>query len=218
MTKKLELIGAIVAALLAGVGIFIWLAAAHDGVELVPVLSARKDIIAPKILTNDDVGFIKVPRGSLPRGAVTASAQVVGRVLLKTLAQNEIILSSDVTRGRDQDSEALLVPSGMVGVMVPSNWLAAPMPKVKAHDLVSIFVAVPLTKQTSGGVGKIVNAAEVLSVQGEKDGGPQGALLALRSQEAERLLQLKATQLQLLLVVESANELATPQFFSTSTI
>lgn len=173
MTNKREIIGASVAAFLAGIGIFIWLAGAHDSAQLVSVLAARSDLIAPKIIRPEDVGYIKVPRASLPKGAITNGAAAVGKALVHSLVQNQIITTRDVTRGRGENSDALLVPGGMVGMVVPSSWLAGPFPRVKAHDLVSLFVAIPITKvAASGGAAEVVRAAEVLAVQGERDGAP----------------------------------------------
>ncbi|MDO8625953.1 MAG: hypothetical protein Q7K39_00640 [Candidatus Magasanikbacteria bacterium] len=217
MKKNTQLIVAGVLAVVAGALAYGWLTALARGQELVLVVALAHDVEKPAMLGESDFIFIKVPRASLPNGVLFNKNQAIGKTLSHSAPEKYILNSRDFANRRDSSSESMLVPPGFVGMVIPANWLAAPLPKIKPHDLVSVFAAVPITKQGGGVSLQVVSAAEVLAVRSDKDLGPQGVYLALPSPVAERLLQLKAAQLLLLIVAESGlTNVTASQMASTS--
>lgn len=208
MNNKLQISLAAALAVVSGVAIFVWLTALEKNRELVTVLALKHDVTLPIILTNDDFIKLAVPRESLPSNYLSNPTQAAGKIFNHSAYAKYILTANDFANHRDSTSESMLVPAGMIGMVLPANWLAAPLPRLKAHDLVSVYVAVATTKQSQGGAGQVVSAAEVLAVRAEKDAAPQGIFIALTPVAAEQLLRLKASQLPLLVVVESG--LASP--------
>ena len=201
---RFELIAAVSLAIFAGVGVFWWLTAIYAAHEPVAVVVAATDLKAPVVLKRLDLAIVRVPREALPETGVVDLNQAVGQVLTRSLSRRQVLTKNDLIYERDPDSEAALVPSGKIGMVVPGTWLASFFPRVKKNDFVSIYVAWPPVKVGLGGSGALLRNILVLSVSADKDGVPHSLLLALDENGVERLTQAHASQLQLVVVAESA--------------
>ena len=145
-----------------------------------------------------------MPQTVISAKSIPEEKLLVGKMLTRSISANQIFTALDVSYTRDPNSESALVPNGLVGLVLPESWLAAPLPKIKKDDSITIYVAAAANNINKEGLaGVIVKAAPVLAVQSGKDGGALAALLALDSEAVERILKAKASQYLLMAVVES---------------
>lgn len=197
-----EIIGTLTAALAAAAVFFWWMNNLYVEREPVMVVAAAHDLTAPSILRASDIKLLSISRNSLPVTAIVDDRQIVGRVLTKPLSANQVITTHDLIYDRDPDSEATLVPSGYTGFVLPFSWLAAPFPKIKKNDYVSVYMAFPQSRSGASGAGVLVSNARVLSVSADKDGQPTSVFLALPAEAVGRMLQARAANFSLVVVAE----------------
>lgn len=204
MHTRLENIGVIVAALFAAGGVGWWMVHFAGQKEFVSVMAAKKNLVAPLTISANDLAVINVPRESLPLTALIDAKEIIGKVLTRSVSAREILTTQDLVYDRDPNSASALVPQGKTGFVLPSSWLAAPFPKVKKNDFITVYVAFPPTRAVSAGGGVVLSFARVLAVSADKDGNPGSLLLALDDNAVGRISQAHAGSYQLTAAVESA--------------
>ena len=203
--RRLEIVVSIVLALLAAGGVWYWQSLWSRSQELVPVAAAARDLTAARLLVASDVIMIKIPRQALPAIALVDPARAVGQPLVRSKAAREILTAADVGRQYDPTSEAALVSPGRLGFLLPANWLAAAMPRLKKNDAVTIYGAGASLAGRASAVGAIARLVTVLRVTDDKEGIPAAVLLSVDEPTVERLLQARTAQYQLIMVVEPAS-------------
>lgn len=213
---RIELILAIVFAVLAAGAVAWWMFSLGAQKEAISVIVAANDLTAPKIIKANDITIRQIPRELAPLNTLTDPAKLVGQVLTRTKAAREIFTTTDLIYQRDPSSEATLVPAGRVGFVLSGSWLSGPVPKIKKNDFITLYGALPPSGQgDQGDLGVLVRQAQVLSVAYDKDGFPEVLLLSLTEANAERILQAHTWQYQMVVVVESLQN--APAASATST-
>ncbi|MSU75728.1 MAG: hypothetical protein EXS55_04415 [Candidatus Magasanikbacteria bacterium] len=207
---RLEILGAILAAMVVAGAIFWWMINLYDERQPLTVLAARADLTAPRMLKIGDLKTLNISRESLPQTAVVDINQVVGQVLTRSLSANEVITTKDLIYDRDPNSEATLVPAGFSGFTLPSAWLSAPFPKVKKNDSISIYAAFPPTRTSGNNAGILASSIRVLSSETNKDGQSTAVLLALTPDIISRLIQARAANYQMIVAVEASGSSLAP--------
>lgn len=209
--SRLEILGALLAALIAAGAIFWWLTNLYNEREPQSVVAAATDLSAPRVLKEADLITLQISRRSLPDTAVVEADQIVGQVLTRSLSAREVVTTADLVYNRDPGSEATLVPTGLVGFVLPGGWLTSGFPKIKKNDFITIMSVWPATgapRFSPAGAGPIARGIPVLSVSADKDSAPSAVFIALTSELVGRLMQLHASGYPLAVVAEPANTAA----------
>ncbi|HET7009938.1 MAG TPA: Flp pilus assembly protein CpaB [Anaerolineales bacterium] len=174
------LVFAFLLAVLAGILTFLYL----DRLRVLAVPSrvavvARQEIRPGTLVDASMVEARPVPEGVLPTGALTSPAQAIGRVAAVPLVAGEILLSSRFTGGDEGLSSRL--PDGRWALVLPSAWMATPLPALSAGDRLDLLGYLPGSPIDEAGV--IVTAVEVLETFGDPSPGP-GLALAVTLEQA----------------------------------
>ncbi len=200
--SRFELALALMAAIAAGWGIWYWMLTITDKQATIGVVAAAYDLSAPRKIVKEDIKILHLPRAALPGSAIADPEGIVGHVLTRSVVESEIITTADLVYDRDPSSDATLIQGDAIGFVLPSSWLAAPMPKVRKNDFVTILAALRGAKGTAGIAGVLLSGARVHGTTGS--GSPETILLGITTDEAERITQAHTTDYNLVVVVESA--------------
>jgi Flp pilus assembly protein CpaB len=123
-------------------------------------LVARVDIRPGTVLDETMVEVRQVPDTVLPAGALESPAQAAGRAAIAPLAAGEVILPIRLSGG--EGGLASRLPDGRWAMVLPSGWLAAPLPSLAAGDRIELMAY--QAGQPADEAGVIVSAVEVLEV------------------------------------------------------
>jgi Flp pilus assembly protein CpaB len=121
---------------------------------------ARQEIRPGSLLDGSMVEGRLVPEAILPADALSAPEQAIGRVAIVPLAAHEVLLTSKLAGGESGLSSRL--PDGRWAMVLPSGWLATPLPALAAGDRLDL-----LAYQTGAPLAEaavIVSAVEVLEM------------------------------------------------------
>lgn len=200
--NRLELGLAMIAALAAAWGIWYWMATVIDKQATIGVVAAAIDLSAPRRIEKEDIKVLHLPRAALPGNAVADPEGIIGHALTRSVSENEVITTTDLAYDRDPSSDSALIPNEAIGFVLPSSWLAAPMPKVRKNDFVTILAALRQNRGAAGVAGVLLRDARVHGATGA--GSPEAVLLGITIDEAERLLQAHTSEYDLVVITASA--------------
>ncbi len=175
---------AIVLAALAGLLTFLYL----DRLRLSSVptrlaVVARQEIRPGAVLDEGMIEARAVPEGILPANALTSLAEAAGRVAIAPLAANEVLLTSKLSGG--EAGLASRLPDGRWAMILPSGWLATPLPSLAAGDRLDLLAYQSGAPLSDAAV--IVSAVEALEVLGDPPGS-SGLTLAVTLEQASAVL------------------------------
>ena len=193
---------AIVLAGLAGLLTFLYL----DRLRLSSVptrlaVVARQDIRPGAVLDESMIEARAVPEAVLPADALTSPAKAAGRVVIVPLAANEVLLTSKLSGG--EAGLASRLPDGRWAMILPSGWLATPLPSMAAGDSLDL-----LAYQAGSPIGEaavIVSAVEVLEVLGDP-AGSSGLTLAVTLDQASAVLYARSNGFAILPLLRPQGE------------
>lgn len=187
--QKIENIIAAVAGCLAfGAAIFLFFNFYSKGREI-EILVATKPVKKYQTFTPEDVAKIKASIGAVPENAFTDINAVAEKIAAGNISPNEIITTNDIFAVKlDPSSDNALVPEGLIGFIVQSSWMVAPIPNVKKNDFLSIYISTPQYKQTKGIL--LIDRAIVLRIAGN-GANPEKILLAVTPEQANAIVQAK---------------------------
>jgi len=121
---------------------------------------ARQEIRPGSVLDGSMVEGRLVPEAILPADALSAPEQAIGRVAVVPLAAHEVLLTSKLAGGESGLSSRL--PDGRWAMVLPSGWLATPLPAPAAGDRLDLLAYQPGAPLAEAAV--IVSAVEVLEM------------------------------------------------------
>jgi Flp pilus assembly protein CpaB len=133
---------ALLAAALAGILTFVYLdrlRAAAVPTRLAIV--ARQEIRPGTLLDETMVESRPVPEAVLPSNALSSVADAAGRVAIVPLVANEVLLTSKLAGGELGLSSRL--PDGRWAMVLPSSWMATPLPEVNPGDRLDLLAYQP---------------------------------------------------------------------------
>ncbi len=201
---------ALVLATFTAAGLWWYLNSLRSDHSLQAVITVQKDLPVRHTLAQSDVATTLVPARLIPLSAIRTSTLLVGHVLTHSLNKGEIVVKNDFVADRDPDSEAVLIPEGQLGIVLPSNWLSAPLPRVKKNDLVTIYIATASSANMLQNNGVLIKSVPILTVKSTKDGALENIFVALSPTQVAAILQARASQFHLLVAAESGNTLSAP--------
>jgi len=153
------LLAALLLAGLAGILTFLYLDRLRA--STVPArlaIVARQEIRPGTLLDGSMIEGRLVPEAILPANALSAPEQAIGRVAIVPLTANEVLLTSKLAGGEAGLSSRL--PDGRWAMVLPSGWLATPLPALAAGDRLDLLAYQPGAPLAEAAV--IVSAVEVL--------------------------------------------------------
>jgi pilus assembly protein CpaB len=132
--------------------------------DAVPVLVARENLPARKLVNGDDLEIKPIPRTGLPRGYFTNTSQAIGKVLKMAVVKDEPL------------TDAVFIPKGSVDELLRPGMLAFPAPlprRTTAVDLlypgcvVDVFATFPLRDSDKGDavVTPLLQSIQVLGIE-----------------------------------------------------
>jgi Flp pilus assembly protein CpaB len=128
------------------------------------VVVAARELARGSVIADADLALRPLPRDVVPAGALTATAEGTGRVLLAGIGPGDVLTDGRLA-AKEAGPLAALVPPGSLAVLVPSG---LPAGAVHAGDTVDVFTtfggAHAHTETTATG-------AEVLSVEAPASSG-----------------------------------------------
>lgn len=211
---KWELVLFLVLAVLSGASVFFWLKNIESRYQLVSAPRARVALSAPVVIKADDIEMIKVPAAALPENAILKQADLVGAVLTRPLTKGAWFTKLDLVYERDPESDATLAPAGLVAVVLPGTWFLNPLPKIKPHDYLQIFLSAGTLK--SGETKTVIfKTLLVLRSVAGKDNAPSSVLVAATPDDAKDLAKARANQMVFLAAAMSAGVSWLPNTTST---
>jgi Flp pilus assembly protein CpaB len=162
----------------------------------VVVLTSDLDTAAE--LTSEQVMLRAVPRDVIPEGSLNEVGQVVGRVLVRPMRANEIILRSDFV-GEVGSGLSARLPDGRWAMVFPAGWLVSPVPPLIRGDRLDLMAY--QSGQPVEEVGIIVSNVEVLEFVGTAS-TIERLTLALDLDQATAVLYARANGFSLLALLK----------------
>ena len=144
-----------------------------------------------------------------PSNAITNPQDIIGQTSLVDISQNQIIVSQFFKEITNPDSISAQIADNQVAISVGFDWLTAPVPDIKAGDVIDIIASESHKVKTEQ--GEILKAeaqlpiqnAKVLKVVKKGDYDQSGHLVLEISQEqAKNLMSAKALKLLLNIIVK----------------
>ena len=144
---------------------------------------ARLDIRPGTLIDGSMIEGRLIPEAVLPSNALASPEQVVGRVVVVPLVAREVILASKLIGGEGRLSSRL--PDGRWAMILPSGWLASPVPELAAGDRLDLLAYQPGASLSEAAV--IVSAVEVLTPPDGQDSA-DGLALAVTLDQASAVV------------------------------
>ena len=182
---------------------------AQKNSELVEVVIASKNIPKNTKAQKDTFQFRKIRRDQIPGNAITNPQDIIGQTSLVDISQNQIIVSQFFKEITNPNSISTQIADNRVAISVGFDWLTAPVPDIKAGDVIDIIASESHKVKTEQ--GEILKAeaqlpiqnAKVLKVVKKGDYDQSGHLVLEVSQEqAKNLMSTKALKLLLNIIVK----------------
>ena len=161
------------------------------------LIIVNKDLPIAHIITKDDIDFAYFASDAIPDLVMTQKKEVIGQVILFPLSKGEVMTHKYVDARIHPDTLAALIPHGLFGVMLMSDLFLAPLPKIEAHDVVTIIGNTTFGRNEEGNI----LSYEVYFVVYDAKGNPQSFLLGLTAKEIEAFNLAKFSRASLILVV-----------------
>jgi Flp pilus assembly protein CpaB len=157
---------AFLAAGLAGILTFVYLDRLRaSAVPTRLAVVARQDIRPGTLLDEAMVESRPVPEAILPVNALSSVADAAGRVVIVPLSVNEVVLTSKLAGGELGLSSRL--PDGRWAMVLPSGWLATPIPAIQAGDHLDLLAYQPGAPLAEAAV--VVTAVEVIDLPSDPE-------------------------------------------------
>lgn len=189
----LYLIAALLLALLAAALTFLYLDDLRQrSLPTAQAAVAVAEIRPGSVITSERVEIRAVPMAMMPEGAATELRNVVGRTTVYPLAAGEVILQRDLV-GEEGGGLAARLPDGRWAMVLPTGWLASPLPEVQNGDLIDILAYPP--GQSVEDVGLIVERVELVAGAG---GEANRVTLAVSLEQATSILYAHVNGFQML--------------------
>lgn len=177
--------------------------------ELVNVVVASRSIEKYSQLKPGDTQFRKARRDQVPENALTSPDDVKNLTSLINISQGQIIVSQFFKEIKNPDSISTELKENMVAIPIGFDWLIAPVPDIKAGDIIDI-IASESHKDTVGGITRITSEAKfplrdakVLRILKEGNYEQNGHLVIEVSEEqAKNLMAAKALKVLLNIIVK----------------
>lgn len=183
-----------------------WSLTVLDRAESVQVVAAAKDLTAPRVLTKGDLKIIQLPRGSVPENVLVEIKDAVGITLIHPLAPSQLLTLNEVAGKLDTSLGGYIIPQGKYGFVFPASWTLNPLPKVKTGDTVTLVVSAA-GKTGERQTGIVGRALPVRGVREAGDGSLQSLVLAVDLPTALTILQTRANNLLLSVLVDGSGPL-----------
>ncbi len=181
----------------------------QQNAELIAVVVASKDIPKNTKAKNNLFRFRKIRHDQIPANAITNPQDIVDQTSLVDISQNQIIVSQFFKEITNPDSISAQITDNKVAISVGFDWLTAPVPDIKAGDIIDIIASESHKVETEQ--GEILKAETKLPIQNAKilkvvkkgDYDQNGHLiLEVTQEQAKNLMSAKALKLLLNIIVK----------------
>ena len=149
-------------------------------------------------LTSEQVALRAVPSNVIPEGTLRDTGQAVGRVLVRPMRANEILLRSDFV-GEAGSGLSARLPDERWAMVFPAGWLVSPVPPLLRGDRLDLMAY--QAGQPVEEVGIIASNVEVLEFEGPAS-SPERLMLALDLDQATAVLYARANGFSLLALLK----------------
>jgi pilus assembly protein CpaB len=136
------------------------------GLEIVPIVVAAADVPRGGVLSAKQVATRNCPRDLVPLGAITNPAEVLGRVVVASLARDEPILERELADKNAKGGLADLVPKGMRAFTIQTPTVASGVAGfILPGNKVDVLLTLSSDGKTGGGMTTtLLQNIEILSV------------------------------------------------------
>lgn len=132
--------------------------------KLIPVFITTHDIKAPYKLTDADIKEVLYPGNLLPPIFPKNKNDLIGKTLMDSLIQNELILYHNFQRDTDASSIASSdFFKRYYAITAEASWFMSGFPEIKANDTISIMVINPNISIDSSKI--VVSNVKVLNIK-----------------------------------------------------
>jgi Flp pilus assembly protein CpaB len=192
------LLAAILLAIVAGALTFVYLDRLRaQSVPSIQALVARKDIKPGTLVSSEMVEVRAVPEAILPSGYLTNVNEAIGRLTVVPIAAKEVLLPDKFAGGPGTSLSARL-PDGRWGMVIPTGWLASPVPELAPGDRLDLLAY--QSGQPVEEAGLIVSAVQVLEFAGTPEQA-ESLTLAVTLEEAISILYSRSNGFTLIVLL-----------------
>ena len=192
LKKRSDLLTALGLALMAFFIFEYWALSLVDQAEQIPIVTAKSDLVAPRILTEKDLTIVHLRRDSVPKTALVSIHDALGLTLTHSLSAAQILTTNELLGKLDPELGGFEVPIDQKGFALPNQWLAAPFPKIKKDDSITILVSHAPRNVRDRNTVVIAQHLPVLRVHSTTDNTIEQAFIRLDILTAGALLEARA--------------------------
>lgn len=169
--------------------------------DLVPVLVADDDILAPEEVTATQLRLKYFPRQDVPVNTFDQPDDIIGQTLIRDVVRNEILLPHHFQPNIDPESVSTKFAE-FFAFSVNEDWLEGKLPNLMAHDRVDILVANPKSRDDFAQI--LAENLEVIEVITSKKNNAKTLIINTTQPEAEAVLLARGSRLPMQVLVRSS--------------
>ena len=172
-----------------------------DNEELVHVWVAKSNLQSPIKIEQTHLQTNYFPKKTLPESFFLSSEDIVGKVLITDVMENEIFLSRHFTERIDTSSISTKFQKSFALTM-DESWFEAKFPVLAPHDTIDI-----LTTNPKAGFAQTILIAQnipIIEIQYEEKSDKKTLVINLTQDEARAVLFARGARLPMHIIVHSS--------------
>ena len=177
--------------------------------ELVNVVIASQKIEKYDQPKAEDTQFRKIRRDQVPNNAITSPKDIEGLTSLIDISKDQIIVSQFFKEISNPDSISAKINENMTAMSIGFDWLIAPVPDIKAGDMINIIASESHKTKADGQTVIIsetkfpIRNAKVIRVVKEGDYEQSGHLvIEINEEQAKNLMSARALKVLLNIIIK----------------
>jgi Flp pilus assembly protein CpaB len=177
--------------------------------ELITVVVASKNIEKYTQPKAEDTQFRKVRRDQVPESAIASPQDIENLTSLINISKDQVIVSQFFKEITNPDSISTEITENMVGMSIGFDWLIAPVPDIKAGDIIDVIASESHQKKVDGqtiitsDTKFPIRNAKVLRVVKEGDYEQSGHLvIEVNEEQAKNLMSARALKVLINIIVK----------------
>jgi len=169
--------------------------------ELLHVWVVNQDLIAPTEIELSHLKTHYFPRKNLPTSVFLKSEDIVGKVLIRDVVANEILLPHYFTQEVDVNSISTKFQKSFALTM-DENWFEAKFPTLASHDTIDILTTNP--KASFSQTIPVAQNISVIEIQYGEKNDKKTLVVNLTQDEARAVLFARGARLPMHIIVHSS--------------
>jgi Flp pilus assembly protein CpaB len=177
--------------------------------ELITVVVASKNIEKYTQPKSEDTQFRKVRRDQVPENAIISPEDIKDLTSLINISKDQIIVSQFFKEISNPDSISTEITENMIGMSIGFDWLIAPVPDIKAGDIIDVIASESHQKKIAGQTVITsdtkfpIRNAKVLRVVKEGDYEQSGHLvIEVNEEQAKNLMSARALKVLINIIIK----------------